>query len=282
MNLGSAAAVEFRMPIKSTTFAAFAALIAFAAASHADGAANGVAATPATPAASATPAAAVDNPKDPRTALLKRLPPGSKIDDLRPAPIPGMYEFSEGAEISYLTTDGKFFIDGSVYDMDTRQNLTEIRKDQIRTSLLAAVPESQMIIFSPKAPQYTITVFTDVDCGYCRKLHSEIGELNRLGVRVRYMAFPRSGPNTESWTKAQVVWCSSNRNELLTRAKLGAALDLSKVCPNDPVGREYALGQSLGVRGTPAIVTETGDYISGYLPPADLVRFLKELKVARR
>ena len=266
MNLESPDAVQRPMPSKTNPTLALAACLAFASGVH----------------AGAAPAAEADNAKDPRAALLKKLPPGSKIENLRIAPIPGMYEFAEGAEISYLTMDGKFFIDGSVYDMDTRQNLTEMRKDQIRATLLAAVPESQMIIFSPKVPQYTITVFTDVDCGYCRKLHSEIGELNRLGVRVRYMAFPRSGPNTESWTKAQVVWCSSDRNDTLTRAKLGGALDLSKVCPNDPVGREYELGQSLGVRGTPAIVTESGDYISGYLPPADLVRYLKDLKVARR
>ena len=264
MNREASAAVESTMRAQRTLLFAVAAGLAGAISAHAGSAAD------------------VESSKDPRVALLKRLPPGSKIEDLRPAPIPGMYEFSEGAEISYITADGKFFIDGSVYDVDSRQNLTEIRKDQIRVALLAAVPESQMIIFSPKAPQYTITVFTDVDCGYCRKLHSEIGELNRLGIRVRYMAFPRSGPNTESWTKAQVVWCSSNRNDSLTRAKLGGALDLSKVCSNDPIGREYELGQSLGVRGTPAILTETGDYISGYMPPAELVRYLKDLKVARR
>ncbi len=219
---------------------------------------------------------------DPRIELLKKLPAGSKIEDLRPAPIPGLYEFSQGAEISYLTADGKYFIDGSVYDMNTHQNLTEDRRNAARKQLLSALPESQMIIFSPKAPQFTITVFTDVDCGYCRKLHSEIAELNRLGVRVRYAAFPRSGPGTESWRKAQAVWCSEDRNAALTRAKLGTAPELSKSCPSDPVAREYALGQSIGVRGTPAIVTESGDYISGYLPPTDLVRYLKDLQLARR
>ena len=108
-----------------------------------------------------------------------------------------------------------------------------------------------MLIFSPKNPLYTITVFTDVDCQYCRKLHSEIAELNRLGVRVRYMFYPRTGPNTESWRKAEVVWCSADRNEALTRAKAGAQLDMNKTCGPTPVAREYALGQSLGVRGTP-------------------------------
>jgi thiol:disulfide interchange protein DsbC len=223
-----------------------------------------------------------DGAKDPRTALLKRLPAGSKLEDLRPSPIPGLYEFVQGAEVSYVTSDGKFFIDGNLYDMASRENLTEARRTKARAALIGAVPESEMLIFSPENPRYTITVFTDVDCGYCRKLHSEMASLNKLGVRVRYLFFPRTGPNTESWHKAEAVWCSANRNEALTRAKQGAALDLTKTCGPTPVAREYALGQSIGVRGTPAIVTESGDYISGYMPPQELVQQLKDLQLAKR
>ena len=219
-----------------------------------------------------------DQPADPRVALLKLLPAGSKLEDLRPSPVPGMFEYSQGAEISYITADGKFFFDGNVYDMGTRQNLTEERRTQARVALINAVPESQMLIFSPKNPTYTITVFTDVDCQYCRKLHSEMAELNKLGVRVRYMFYPRTGPNTESWRKAEAVWCSADRNEALTRAKAGGAVDTSKTCGPTPVATEYALGQSIGVQGTPAIVTESGDYINGYMPPHDLVQELKSLQ----
>src|SRR5208282_293464 len=182
----------------------------------------------------------------------------------------------------YLTADGKFFLDGNLYDMSTRENLTEALRARARLLMINAVPESQMVIFSPKNPLYTITVFTDVDCQYCRKLHSDMAELNKLGVRVRYMFYPRTGPNTESWRKAEVVWCSENRNEALTRAKAGAQLDMNKTCAPTPVAREYALGQSIGVRGTPAILTEQGDYISGYLPPKELVQELKQLQFANR
>ena len=215
---------------------------------------------------------------DPRVALLKLLPAGSKLEDLRPSPIAGIYEFSQGADVSYMTADGKYFLDGNVYDMGTRENLTEQLRTKARLAMINAVPESQMLIFSPKNPQYTITVFTDVDCQYCRKLHSEMAELNRLGVRVRYMFYPRTGPNTESWRKAEAVWCSADRNEALTRAKAGGALDTSKSCGPNPVAREYALGQSIGVRGTPAILTENGDYIAGYMPPHDLVEEIKQLR----
>jgi thiol:disulfide interchange protein DsbC len=236
------------------------------------------AAPPAPVAASAAPAASAD----PRAALLKLLPAGAKIEDLRPSPIPGIYEFTQDADVSYITVDGKYFLDGNLYDMHSRENLTEQLRTHARMAMIAAVPESEMLIFSPPNPKYTITVFTDVDCQYCRKLHSEMAELNRLGVRVRYMFFPRTGPNTESWRKAEVVWCSANRNDALTRAKAGAELDMNKTCGPTPVAREYALGESIGVRGTPAIVTESGDYIAGYMPPKELVAQLKELETAKR
>ena len=223
-----------------------------------------------------------DDAKDPRVALLKRLPAGSKLEDLQPSPIPGVYQLTQGADISYLTEDGKYFIDGNVYDMESRANLTEALRTHARVALIGAVPESQMLIFSPEKPRYTITVFTDVDCGYCRKLHSEIAEINRLGVRVRYVFFPRTGPGTESWHKAEAVWCAANRNEALTRAKAGGALDLTKTCGATPVAREYALGESIGVRGTPAIFTENGNMISGYLPPQELVEEIKNLQLAKR
>src|SRR5271163_5261016 len=219
---------------------------------------------------------------DPRAALVKLLPAGTKVDDLVPSPIPGVYQFVQGAEVSYLTADGKYYLDGNVYDMATRANLTEALRARARLALINAVPETQMVIFSPKNPLYTITVFTDVDCQYCRKLHSDMQELNRLGVRVRYMFYPRTGPNTESWRKAEVVWCSADRNDALTRAKAGAQLDMNKKCDATPVAREYALGQNIGVRGTPAILTENGDYISGYMPPRDLVKEIKDLQLAKR
>jgi thiol:disulfide interchange protein DsbC len=229
-----------------------------------------------------TPPGGQGQAADPRAALLKRLPAGTKLEDLRPSPIPGIYEFAQGADVSYLTADGKYFLDGNLYDMDSRENLTEALRARARLIMINAVPESEMVIFSPKIPLYTITVFTDVDCAYCRKLHSDIAELNRLGVRVRYVFFPRTGPNTESWKKAEAVWCSANRNEALTRAKSGAQLDMTKTCDATPVAREYALGHSIGVRGTPTMVTERGDSISGYMPPPELVQQLKDLQLAKR
>ena len=128
--------------------------------------------------------------------------------------------------------------------------------------------------------KYTIDVFTDIDCGYCRKLHSEIAEYNRLGIRVRYMFYPRSGPGTESWQKAVSVACSSNPQDALTRAKQGEAVP-ERSCKTPPVAKTYELGRELQVRGTPGIFTEAGDYVPGYRPPAEMLQVLQQLEAER-
>jgi thiol:disulfide interchange protein DsbC len=225
---------------------------------------------PAAPAAATTAAA-----KDPRAALAAKIPGGAKAEELHASPIAGIYELARGTEIAYVSEDGKYAIAGDLYELGTDKNLTENTRRAERSKLLASVPESQMVVFSPKDPKYTISVFTDVDCTYCRKLHSQIAEYNRLGIKVRYLFFPRSGPNTESWARAEAVWCASNRGEALTRAKQGEEIIKPKSCSSTPVAREYQLGEDVGVRGTPAIVLENGEMLPGYLPPAQLAAHLK-------
>jgi len=220
------------------------------------------------------PAPATAAAADPRVELASKIP-GAKPDELRESPIPGIYELARGADIAYVTDDGKYAIAGDLYDVGSNSNLTEKSRRGERQRLIAAVPESQMVVFAPKDPKYTVTVFTDVDCGYCQKLHSQIGDYNRLGIKVRYMFYPRSGPNTESWTKAEEVWCSNNRGDALTRAKRGEPLTGPKHCAGSPVARQYALGQEMGVTGTPAIVLDSGEMLPGYLPPAMLAQHLK-------
>jgi thiol:disulfide interchange protein DsbC len=215
---------------------------------------------------------------DPRQAIARKFP-GVKAEDVRPSPIEGIYEVSMGADAAYVSADGRYVITGDMYEIDSRKNLTEARRVQARTRALAKLDERDMIVFTPAAVKHTITVFTDVECGYCRKLHSEIDKLNKLGVQVRYLAFPRSGPGSEDWDKMEAVWCSKDRKNAITQAKLGHEIKASK-CGATPVGKQYALGEDLGVRGTPAIFTNDGDYIGGYLPPAELVKQLDDLKTA--
>ena len=201
---------------------------------------------------------------------------GAKPEDLRATPIKGIFEYTRGTEIAYVTADGKYAISGDLIELGSEKNLTEAHRRELRLKLIAAVPESQMLIFEPKETKYTVTVFTDVDCAFCRKLHSQIAEYNRLGVRVRYLLYPRSGPNSSSWTKAEQVWCSPNRNEALTRAKLGQELK-TKPCADNPVAQSYALGKDFDLEGTPAIVMSDGDMLPGYVPPDVLVKHLADI-----
>jgi thiol:disulfide interchange protein DsbC len=231
---------------------------------------TGVAANPIIAPASAPAGKAGDT----RAAIAKKLE-GLKVEDVRISPVTGVYEVTRGSEVSYVSGDGRYAIVGDMIDLDSDANLSENRRRGIRQRMLETVPESEMLVFSPKDPKYTVTVFTDIDCGYCRKLHSQIAEYNRLGIRVRYLFFPRTGPDTESWHKAEAVWCSSNRNEALTKAKKGEAIDAKDCGANNIVARDYELGQKLAVDGTPAIFLSTGEMLPGYAPPAQLVKYLK-------
>jgi thiol:disulfide interchange protein DsbC len=210
---------------------------------------------------------------DPRVELAAKIP-GAKPDELRQSPIPGIWELARGTDIAYVTADGKYVLAGDLYDLASNDNLTETRRRGERLRLLKGVPESDMLVFGPRDSKYTITVFTDVDCSYCRKLHSEMADYNRLGIKVRYLFYPRSGPDTESWHKAEEVWCSANRNEALTKAKRGEDLKNVKSCPT-PVARDYQLGQDFAIRGTPAIILADGEVLPGYVPPASLAEHLR-------
>ena len=212
---------------------------------------------------------------DPRVALAAKLPAGTRAEDLHPSPIPGVYELTHGADVVYVSSDGKYLLNGDLIELAHNDNLTEQRRKDSRARLIASVPESEMVIFGPNNPKYTVTVFTDVDCAYCRELHSQIADYNRLGIRVRYLAYPRSGPNTESWKKAEQVWCSKDRNTALTAAKHDQPLQ-TQACANNPVAKEYALGRDFNVNGTPAIVLASGEMLPGYVPPAMLAQHLRE------
>jgi thiol:disulfide interchange protein DsbC len=235
----------------------------------------------ANPVSAAAPAGKTDPAKtdkgDPRAAIVKKID-GLKLEDVRMTPINGVYEITKGSELSYASADGRYVIFGDLWDIDSDSNVSESRRRALRVRMIDSVPESEMLIFSPKDPKYTITVFTDVDCGYCRRLHSQIADYNRLGIRVRYLFYPRSGPNTESWHKAEAVWCSSNRNDALTRAKSGEDIKAPR-CAGDVVARDYELGRKLQVEGTPAIFLASGEMLPGYAPPTELAKYLKTGKM---
>jgi thiol:disulfide interchange protein DsbC len=202
---------------------------------------------------------------------------GVDASDISETAIPGLYEVAIGANVAYVTTDGRYLLEGELYDLDTNENLTETTRAASRVSLLAGIAADNMIVFSPPDGEvkHTVTIFTDIDCGYCRQFHRDIAEVNALGIEVHYLFYPRTGPDTESWDKANKVWCAEDRNAALTRAKLGGSVpDLD--CADTPVSEHYQLGRDVGVRGTPAIFAESGELLGGYLTPATLARVLEE------
>jgi thiol:disulfide interchange protein DsbC len=240
--------------------------------------AAGVASAQTSPAANTAAATPAAGKVDPRAEIVKKVG-GIKLEDVRMTPINGVYEVTRDADISYVSADGRYAILGDLIDLDSDGNISESRRRGLRARMIANVPESEMVVFAPKEPaKYTITVFTDIDCGYCRRLHSQIAEYNRLGIRVRYLFYPRSGPDTESWHKAESVWCASNRNDAFTRAKNGEDIKSPK-CPTDIVRRDYELGQKLGFEGTPAIFLASGEMLPGYAPPTQLAKYLKSGKM---
>ncbi|MBF8270168.1 MAG: Thiol:disulfide interchange protein [Gammaproteobacteria bacterium] len=188
--------------------------------------------------------------------------------------IKGLYEVMQGAEIFYVTGDGHYILEGNLFDLKNKQNLTEAQRSIARTSMLKDLATDEYIEFTPDQTKHTIYVFTDTDCAYCRRFHSQISEVNKLGIAVRYLAFPRAGEDSSTFTDMESVWCSKNRNQALTGAKLGRKPVLMK-CSN-PVSRQFHLGQQIGVRGTPALFTENGKYIGGYLTPEELVQAITD------
>lgn len=199
--------------------------------------------------------------------------PAVRSDQISPSPIPGLFELRVGPQVVYVSADGRYLVQGDIIEVKSDVNLTEERRGAARLAAIEEVGESNMIIFSPKQVKHTIDVFTDVDCGYCRKLHRQMEQYLAQGIRVRYLFFPRSGPNTESWTKAEQVWCSSDRNAALTKSKLGEVLT-TKVCAPTPVQQHYSLALKFGVSGTPAIITDKGELLPGYIAPGELADYL--------
>lgn len=218
-----------------------------------------------------------DDQADAVRVALSKQNPQLPIQKVQSSPARELYEVSMAGSSGYATPDGKYFVIGDLYEVATRKNLSEEQRKLRRAELLGKVDWDQAISFSPAKPRYTVVVFTDVDCAYCRKLHSEIEKLGELGIRVRYLAYPRSGPGTESWAKMEAVWCAKDRRDALTRAKRGEKIERAADCVAPQIAQQYALGEALSVHGTPLILRDDGSVVGGYLPPAQLAQALEQL-----
>lgn len=200
---------------------------------------------------------------------------GLTVESVSTSQLPGLYEvqFANGGPLVYATEDGEFFLLGDLYSVGPQGfvNLAEQRRDGERKEMLDGIAKEDMIVFSPEGePRAYISVFTDVTCFYCQKLHREVPELNKRGVEVRYLAYPRAGTDSDGYRKLASAWCADNPQDSLTRLKRKESVP-ENLCTPNPIADQYRLGQQLGVRGTPAIVTETGQMIPGYQSADELV-----------
>ncbi|MFP8965558.1 DsbC family protein [Pokkaliibacter sp. CJK22405] len=220
--------------------------------------------------------AAKSTPEEAITAALTKAYPDLPISSITPSEMPHLYEVMLATGDSlYASEDGSHFIVGNLYQTTDKgfRNLTEIKQQKSRAELMASVPDENAIIFPAKGEERsTLFVFTDVDCGYCRKLHSELGQLTSQGITVKYLAFPRTGLNTPTYDKMVAVWCSDDPQAAITAAKQGSVPGSAK-CEN-PVAADYELGVTLGVTGTPTLITPDGQMIPGYMPANELVKSL--------
>ena len=232
--------------------------------------------TAAASAASAAPAGAAEQKV---RAALASLIPGSNVDYIGAAPFPGFREVLVSGQLLYVSDDGRYLFQSQPYDIQAKGPANSEGLLGYRRALLAKANHGDRIVFAAPNAKYTISVFTDIECGYCRKLHQDIAELNRNGITVEYLAFPRMGLGSKDYVDMISVWCAADRRQALTNAKRGGSVP-AKNCTN-PVAMQYALGQQLGVNGTPAIFAPDGTQLGGYLPPAQLRAALEKLSAKR-
>lgn len=213
--------------------------------------------------------------KDIRSQLGASLP-ALNITSIEETPFSGLFEVSSTSDQPLLVSaDGKYIIAGEVYQLDGHNitNLTEQKREVDRAETMASIPEGEKLSFIPKGEtKATITVFTDIDCGYCRKLHQEVPKLNAMGIRVDYLGYPRAGVGSNSYNKLVSAWCSDDPMDAMTKAKNGTVIP-TKNCEN-PIARHLQLGQRVGVNGTPAIVLDSGKLLPGYAPADALAKQL--------
>jgi thiol:disulfide interchange protein DsbC len=192
----------------------------------------------------------------------------TEISSITESPVKGLYEVMTERGPLYLSSDGRFMIKGAIYDLDNElQNLTEQSIAKLRKAKIEKYADS-MIVFPAKEQQYQVTVFTDVSCGYCRRLHAQMAQYNEQGITIRYLAFPRGGERSSAWQEMQSLWCSKDQQKAMNDAQAGKKIAAAN-CDN-PVAEHYQLGRELGVNGTPALVLDDGTMLPGYQPPEQL------------
>ncbi len=216
------------------------------------------------PAAESTPVT-VAGVETVRARLAKDFP-DFKDAQIAPAPVAGLYEIWVGNVVGYLTSDGKYLFDGSLIELETKTNLTEVRRNTWRKEQVDKLAEEDMLIYEPKKVEQTVTVFTDPQCGFCKKFQSEMDGYLGKGIRVRYMFVPIFGDKSKKLSEN--VWCAKDRLQAYTDVMTDKKIE-DKTCKN-PLEKHMEVAAELGIRGTPGILAQDGRLLRGYMPPAAL------------
>ncbi|HOZ25364.1 MAG TPA: DsbC family protein, partial [Thermomonas sp.] len=226
------------------------------------------------PKAPSEPVYAAGTPEARVRAVLRELNPQIVVESIQPAPIPGFREVIATGQVVYISDDGKYLFQGGLMDVVKRKDMAEAAMAKLRVDILKTLPVEDRIVFSPAGkPKHTVVVLTDIECGYCRKFHTDIAEYTKRGIEVEYLAFPRSGLASADYRNMVSVWCAPDRRKALTDAKDGRAVP-SRTCKT-PVDMQYRAGQRMGLTGTPMILNANGELMGGYLPPDALLQRLE-------
>ncbi len=223
--------------------------------------------------------ALADTAEQTARAAISKLVPNAVIEAIAPAPIAGFQEVVMNGQVLYVSNDGKYLLQGNLFDINNKMDLTDKREGGLRKTALSGYGKDKRIVYPAKNPKHTVTVFTDIDCGYCRKMHNEMSAYNAAGITIEYMFFPRAGIGSDSYKKTVSVWCAADKVRALTAAKNGSD-PAEKTCAN-PIADEYNLGLKVGVSGTPAIYSADGTQIGGYLPPDQMLQRLNAMNAAK-
>jgi thiol:disulfide interchange protein DsbC len=207
-------------------------------------------------------------------AALQKIVPNIAPDSVEMSALPGLYQVSYGPSVVYVSADGRYLIQGDMVELESGRNFTRDRRRDHRRESMRRVNERDVVTFGPEDAKYTVDVFTDIDCPYCVRLHNQMADYNSLGIRIRYLAFPRAGPQSSSYDKWVSVWCSEDKQAAMTMAKGGKRVP-PRTCDN-PVDEQFSLGRAVGVRGTPSLILESGQMVPGYVPPGELLDLLEE------
>jgi thiol:disulfide interchange protein DsbC len=209
---------------------------------------------------------------------------GLEINAVKPSAMPGLVELITNQGLFYASADGKFFIQGKLYGLGAQvTNFSEESLAQVRVDGMDKFSNA-MIVYPAKNEKHVVTVFTDITCGYCRKMHEQMDDYNDKGITVRYLAYPRSGIKdrsgqySEGFKDLRSIWCHENPEEALTKAKTGSNVE-QRIC-DKPIEGEFNFGRQVGVNGTPAIILEGGMMVPGYKEPEALLTLLEQVKTS--